>query len=80
MSDDLLADLETAELANYNVRDCPACTALAKIEDPQTKMVLTRAMAGTIGSGKLSVLLKQHGIIVSDRQIRNHRSESETAQ
>ena len=72
---DLLADLERGELEANIDGTCPLCAFIAKQEDSDTKEVLTRAAAGTIGRDKLAAILKAHGTGIGQRTIRRHRSE-----
>lgn len=80
----LLTELLIAEQnggQKYDPRKgCGACAVLADIDDENTKAALERALAGTIGTERLSKILADHGYDVSRRQIKNHRAESETAQ
>jgi hypothetical protein len=72
---DLLTDLEQGEREANIDGACPLCEYIASQDDPDTKAVLTRAAAGTIGRDKLAAILKAHGTGIGQRTIRRHRSE-----
>jgi hypothetical protein len=74
---DLIDELRKAERANMHRLDrpCSACDALAKIEDPETKRLLSDALAGTIGRDSLVAILRRHGHIITRRDLERHRSE-----
>lgn len=78
--DDLVAAESTGGQKYAPTRGCAACQALESVEDPATKEVLKRALAGTIGTERLSTILAGHGYTVSRRQINNHRAESRPEQ
>ena len=72
----LLDDLKAAERASALTAGCPMCIYINEVEDPETKEVLTRSAAGTIGINVLVQVLKGSGI--GNRTIKRHRDEEHT--
>lgn len=81
MTSKLSEALEAAEAENNQQpgKPCPACQAVAAQTDQDDQATLIRALNGTIGTRKLSLLLRGWGFTVSREAITLHRNERHQA-
>lgn len=79
MGDPLIDEILAAEVENTQARQCQVCTALLDISDPDRYDAVERAVGGTIGAQKLSVILTRNlETPVGRRAIDRHRAEGHT--
>lgn len=76
--DDLVADIEAAEVANMHGRSCQVCDALSAMSD-LAQSTIERALAGTIGEHKLAMILTKNGYPTGRRAVAKHRQEGHTS-
>lgn len=68
-------ELTEAEASNMHAAPCQLCKALGAMEPEISERVSRIVAEGTIGTTKLSTILKNHGYLVNTRAIYRHKSE-----
>lgn len=78
LADDLAEAEKRAVAGNQWTAACTLCEKIREIKDPETRSALESAAAGKIGVGKLTRILRDHGMGVHERVVYRHRQEGHT--